>query len=263
VTYGCIDSSSISDIEGNYTQYLVWNNHSIWIQQVESGAAYVIYFSETIGNSEYQGFGIYLCDSAKVYIDTVEQMSQKSPENLMSDAGGCAGVPDIFCPALDVDDASTLMDGMGASDGSLDWIYIKHFYSCIGGWFDYNENENYPTTASLSFIQSTWCEQDTNNDGSIGGGNVKPGDKTNIGTTTEEKPKMSSTAKGILWTCVTIFILFCIAAISYFVYKHRQKKLESAEQNVGLTDEKEENKFSTNEDPLGIDEDNTTKDVAV
>lgn len=238
-----------------------WNSHSIWIQQVTSGEAYVIYFEESIGNSEYQGFGVYSCNSAQLYMNSVEEMSEKSPEGLMD----CSGVPDIFCPALGVDDASSLMDGMGPSDGSLDWIYIKDFYSCVGGWFNYDENQNYPTTATLSFTQNSWCEQETNsNDNDNNNGNVTPGDKTNIGTKNEEKAKMSSTGKAILWICITIFILFCIGAISYFVYKHRQKKLQSAEQNVGLTEEKEENKFSTNDDPLGVvDEDNTTKEVAV
>merc|ERR1712228_626968 len=149
-SYGCIEASS-TVIDGNYTKYADWNNHSIWLKNAMS-ETYVIYFEKYLGGP-YAAFGVYSCESMSTYTDTVDQMIEKSPALVM----GCKGTPIIFCPALDADDANSLMDGMSATDGSLDWIHIYDFYDC-DKWFVYDENENYPTSASLSFVENEWCE---------------------------------------------------------------------------------------------------------
>ena len=101
---------------------------------------------------------------------------------------------------------------------------------------------------------------------STNNGNIGSGGTTHIGSDKETKSGMSATAMAILWTFCGIFIIFCIIAISYYVYKWREKKLLSEEQNVALTEEKEEDKFEKNSGLVGdepIDEDNNTKDVVV
>ena len=203
----------------------------------------------------YEAFGIFKCDTAEIYMDTVEQMTVKSPTGVM----GCVGAPTVFCPALDNDDATSLKDGMGASDGSLDWLYIRDFYSC-NVWFNYID-EQYPTSyATVTFAQNTWCASSSS--GTDNGPTPGAGGTTHVGEDSKKKARMSGTALAILWTSVAVFIVICIVAISYFVYKWRQKKVLSKEQNVGLTEEKEENKFSNDNGLIGDDGD-TTKDVVV
>merc|ERR1712228_161296 len=217
-SYGCIEASS-TVIDGNYTKYADWNNHSIWLKNAMS-ETYVIYFENNLGGQymggPYAAFGVYSCESMSTYTDTVDQMIEKSPALVM----GCKGTPIIFCPALDTDDANSLMDGMSATDGSLDWIHIYDFYDC-DKWFVYDENENYPTSASLSFVENEWCESEENDDAN----------------------------NNDLVIVVAIFVIFCIAAIAYFGYKWmKEKKVEETKDSrVGLTAEKEENKFAAND----------------
>ena len=201
---------------------------------------------------------MYRCSSSDSYISTVEQMTVKNP-GIATDAG-CQNTPVIFCPALTSADASQLTDGMGTTSGDLNYIYIRDFFSC-GTWFEYVDAMYPSSTASVSFDNSEWCASSSN--GNTGNNNNRgSGDKTQIGSDSETKPGMSGTALAILWTACGIFIIFCIVAISYYVYKWREKKLLSEEQNVALTEEKEEDKFE-NDDGMVGDEDNTAKDVVV
>mmetsp|Transcript_45675 Transcript_45675/g.73101 ORF Transcript_45675/g.73101 Transcript_45675/m.73101 type:complete len:287 (-) Transcript_45675:121-981(-) len=239
-TFGCLDESSSSKVTGNYSKYTDWKNHSIWIKDT-IGETYVVYFDDSIGANSWKGFGFYKCTSARDYTDAIDQMTEKSPVGVMN----CEGIPTIFCPSLSEDDATSLSDGMGTTDGSLDWIYIEHFYDCQY-WYNYDEGTMYPSPATMSFEADTVCvSSDGNSDNNDDNDVITPGDKTHTQTDADAKAKMSSSQAAILWSILSIFILICIAAISYFVYRWREKQRtqQSSEQNVGLTNEAEEDKF--------------------
>eukprot|EP01083_Nonionella_stella_P051000 135453_1 len=155
---------------------------------------------------------------------------------------GCEGTPILFCPTLNEADSETLIDGMNAADGKLDWLdkNMTDFYNCTH-WFVYNEETNYPSTAILSFDENIWCKSDINDNNTPD--NVIPGGKYDPISDTQKTNRMSDTALTILWSILGVFILLCIAAIIYFIVKWKQKKMLKESNNdstVGLTQEKEE-----------------------
>jgi len=232
VTHGCIDSST-SDypVEGNYSWYIDWDSHSIWIQQTE-GETYIIYFDDNLGNM-YQAFGLYKCDTMELYTEQVEEMNEKSPAVLV----GCQGAPVLFCPALDGDDAMTLAyDGMNAADGSLDWIpdEYEHFYQCPY-WFDYDADMNYPTMATMSFLKNEYCASTDNGfDNGVGSDVVAgSGQKTQTGTDSESERTVSDTTQAILWSLLGVLMLVCLVLAGYFIHKWMHRHIEQV--HVGLT----------------------------
>merc|ERR1719273_240628 len=105
---------------------------------------------------------------------------------------------------------------MGMSDGTMDWIHIYDFYDC-GQWFVYDEEQNYPTTASLSFVQNEWCPSEDNGDDNNDERVIPPGDNTQHNVSSnEERPTMDEDDKTILIVGVAVFVLFCISAIAFF-----------------------------------------------
>lgn len=231
VTYGCIDSSSSNyPVTGNYSFYLDWESHSIWIQETD-GETYIVYFDNNLGNM-YQAFGLYKCDTRELYTEQVEEMNEKSPAVLV----GCQGAPVLFCPALDSDDALSLIDGMSAADGSLDWIpdQYQDFYQCPH-WFNYDDDMSWPTRASLSFLQNEYCPSTDSGTNNGVNNNVVAGtgQKTQTGTDSQKKKTVSGATLAVLWSLLGVFIAACLVFIGIFIHKWKHRHIEQV--HVGLT----------------------------
>merc|ERR1712083_296095 len=122
-------------------------------------------------------------------------------------------------------------DGQSPADGSLDYDSdsFPHFFNC-SNWFAYENDMSYPSAEIVSWNLTASCMDDADTESSDEV--VAPGEKTNNGSDSESASKMSSGAKAVLWTILSIFIVACIAAACYFGYHWRQKHKTELRQSM-------------------------------